>query len=103
METLGTNDNIKIMKEHLSTTIQDLELIFINREKNRLNEVKYPFYDGGLTPIVIYYTRKYKLPIKFTTFIDNIQGNSLFKICNNFYPYSYDRLNLKNKPSEVHI
>jgi hypothetical protein len=95
--TTQTNESIQLSKEYISNFIQDLELIFIGREMERLKNVRYPFYDGGLTPIIMYYTRKYKIPIKFPSFLENIKGNTLFEICSNFYPYSYDRLNLKSE------
>jgi hypothetical protein len=90
-----TSRDKEISKEYISDSIQDIELLFFNSEKTRLETVKYPFYDGGLTPIVIYYTRKYKLPIKFPNFIEEINGSTLFQITSNFYPYNMDRLNLK--------
>jgi hypothetical protein len=85
----------EIGKSYISDSIQDLELLFFNNEQHRLKKIKFPFYDGGLTPIVIYYTRKYKLPIKFPIFIENIKGNTLFEITSNFYPYNMNRMNLE--------
>ncbi len=85
----------EISKAYISDFIQDLELLFFNNEQSRLKKIKFPFYDGGLTPIILYYTRKYKLPIKFPNFIEDIKGNTLFEITSNFYPYNMDRLNLE--------
>jgi hypothetical protein len=86
----------EIGKSYISDSIQDLELLFFNNEQHRLKKIKFPFYDGGLTPIVIYYTRKYKLPIKFPIFIENIKGNTLFEITSNFYPYNMNSMNRMN-------
>ena len=84
----------EISKSYISDSIQDLELLFFNMEQSRLKKIKYPFYDGGLTPIIIYYTRKYKLPIQFPNFIKEIKGETLFQITSNFYTSNMDRLNL---------
>jgi hypothetical protein len=86
----------EIGKSYISDSIQDLELLFFNNEQYRLKKIKSPFYDGGLTPIVLYYTRKYKLPIKFPIFIENIKGNTLFEITSNFYPYNMNRIDLES-------
>jgi hypothetical protein len=86
----------EIGKSYISDSIQDLELLFFNNEQYRLKKIKSPFYDGGLTPIVVYYTRKYKLPIKFPIFIENIKGNTLFEITSNFYPYNMNRIDLES-------
>jgi hypothetical protein len=91
----------EISKSYISDSIQDIELLFFNNEQHRLKKIKFPFYDGGLTPIVIYYTRKYELPIKFPNFIENIKGNTLFQITSNFYPYNMDRLNLETKEFDL--
>jgi hypothetical protein len=53
-------------------------------QSNRQN-VKYPFYDGGLTPVVLYYIRKYGLDINLPSPIEKIKGNTLLSICKNFY------------------
>jgi hypothetical protein len=63
----------------------DMNLIFKKFEKERLNNINIPFYDGGLTPIIIYYTNKYNLPIELNEKISKIKGDTLFQICNNFY------------------
>jgi hypothetical protein len=91
----------EISKAYISDFIQDLELLFFNMEKSRLEKIKYPFYDGGLTPIVIYYTRKYKLPIKFPNFINEIKGNTLLEITSNFYTSTKERLNLEGKENDL--
>lgn len=91
----------EIGKSYISDSIQDLELLFFNNEQHRLKKIKFPFYDGGLTPIVIYYTRKYKLPIKFPVFIENIKGNTLFEITSNFYPYNMNLMNLETSEFDL--
>jgi len=75
-------------KEYINDSISDIELVFFNREQDRLANVKFPFYDGGITPIMMYYARKYKLPIKFPTYIENIKGETIFEITSNFYTYN---------------
>ena len=83
------DDKEKLMaKEYINDSLSDIELIFLNREDDRLSKVKFPFYDGGLTPIVIYYVRKYKLPFKLPSFIENIKGQTIFEITSNFYTYN---------------
>jgi len=78
-------DNKEIAKNYLKASINDAELVFYNREQERLKEVKYPFYDGGVSPIVIYYSRKYNLPMVLPTFLKNINGKTIPQISNNFY------------------
>ena len=46
-------------KEYINASLKDIELVFYNIELERLKNVKYPFYDGCLTPTVMYYSRKY--------------------------------------------
>jgi hypothetical protein len=93
----------EIGKSYISASIQDVEILFFNNEQQRLKKIKFPFYDGGLTPIVIYYTRKYKLPIKFPVFIENIKGNTLFEITSNFYPYNMYRMNLETPEYDLFL
>ena len=79
------NKNKETGKVYIDGSLKDVELLFYNIELDRLKNVKYPFYDGGLTPIVLYYSRKYKLPLNSPTFIKNIKGKTIVEICNNFY------------------
>lgn len=91
----------EISKAYISDFIQDLELLFFNMEQSRFKKIKYPFYDGGLTPIVIYYTRKYNLPIKFPVFLDEIKGSTLLEITSNFYSTTKERLNLEGSDNDL--
>ena len=81
-------DNKEIAKNYVKASINDVELVFYNREQERLKEVKYPFYDGGVSPIVIYYSRKYNLPMVLPIFLKNISGDTIPQISNNFYSSS---------------
>ena len=89
-------DNKEIAKNYVKASINDVELVFYNREQERLKEVKYPFYDGGVSPIVIYYSRKYNLPMVLPTFLKNISGNTIPQISNNFYSSSNSNLGTLN-------
>jgi hypothetical protein len=82
------NREKQIAKEYIVDNFLDLELIFYNKESARLKNVKFPFYDGGLTPILMYYTRKYKLPMNLPQFINNIKGTTIYQITSNFYKYN---------------
>lgn len=79
------NKNKETAKVYIDGSLKDVELLFYNIELDRLKSVKHPFYDGGLTPIVMYYSRKYNLPLNSPTFIKNINGKTIVEICNNFY------------------
>ena len=81
-------DNKEIAKNYVKASINDAELVFYNKEQERLKVVKYPFYDGGVSPMVIYYSRKYNLPMVLPTFLKNISGNTIPQISNNFYSNS---------------
>jgi len=81
-------DNKEIAKNYVKASINDAELVFYSREQERLKEVKYPYYDGGVSPIVIYYSRKYNLPMVLPTFLKNISGKTIPQISNNFYSNS---------------
>ncbi len=72
-------------KDYVKNAIQNLELTFLGIEDKRLQSTKFPFYDGGLTPMILFYNRKYKFPFKAPKHIIDIQGNTLLEICNNFY------------------
>ena len=83
-----TNREKQIAKEYIVDNLLDIELVFYNKESARLKKAKFPFYDGGLTPIILYYTRKYKLPMIFPNFVNNIKGDTIYKITSNFYRYN---------------
>jgi hypothetical protein len=59
--------------------------VFNTYETERLSNVNFPFYDGGLSPLLVYYTNKYIIPIELNEKIKSVQGNTLFQVCNNFY------------------
>jgi hypothetical protein len=84
--------------EYIKNAMQNLELTFLGIEDKRLNEVKFPFYDGGLTPMILFYKRKYNFPFKAPKYISDIQGNSLLEICNNFYANYNFKPNLDYEP-----
>jgi hypothetical protein len=72
-------------KDYVKNTIQNVELTFLAIEDKRLQSTKFPFYDGGLTPLILFYNQKYKFPFKAPKHITDIKGNTLLEICNNFY------------------
>jgi hypothetical protein len=64
--------------------------LFKQFELDRLKNTKYPFYDGGLTPVILYYNLKYELDIKYKSLkeLQTIEGTTLFQICKKFYDSS---------------
>lgn len=76
-----TDDIFLYIKKREESTIKLLNEF----ESNRLKNVKFPFYDGGLTPIILYYIRKYELDIKHPIALKKIKGDTLLSICKNFY------------------
>lgn len=74
--------------EFFNIYINSMNNIFNKYEKDRLTNVNFPFYDGGLSPLFIYYKNKYDLPIKLNDKIKNTKGKTLLEICINFYKFS---------------
>jgi hypothetical protein len=72
-------------RDYVKNAIQNLELTFLGIEDKRLQTTKFPFYDGGLTPLILYYNRKYNFPFKVPKYLSDIKGKTLLEICNNFY------------------
>lgn len=72
----------------IKKTLKELESIFNQKELSRLNRKEFPFYDGGLSPIVIYYKYKYQLSIPLPNYFDHLKNKSetLYQITWNFYP-----------------
>ncbi len=104
--TSQINDNIKMIQNELNLITKSLNQYEIERAKTMI----YPYYDGGLIQIILYYVRKYKLPIELKDEIKNINkndnnnkntnntnntnNNTLLNICQK----SYDN---KNKPDLI--
>jgi hypothetical protein len=90
-----TSKQIELGKQNINDFLKNQELLFFGQENLRMQNVKFPFYDGGLTPIVIYYVQKFKIPMKFDDSLKNIKGSTLFQITNNFYGNYINKLELK--------
>ena len=83
-------NNIQMIKNELN----NIPILLNTFENERTKTMIYPYYDGGLIQLILYYIRKYNLPIQLPDVINSINPNNtntLLNICLK----SYDRFNIK--------
>ena len=87
--------NINLAKENIQDFLKKQELLFFGQENIRTEKIQFPFYDGGLTPVVLYYVQKYKMAMKINDSLKNIKGDTLYQITSNFYKDYINNVDLK--------
>jgi len=75
--------------ENINNMLDEVKLIFYQKETLRYKR-QFPFYDSGLTPLAIYYSRKYNAPLELPQNLQKIKGNTLYQITSSLYPKTFN-------------